>query len=410
MSEILVLGAGMVGVSSALALQAQGHQVVLVDRHSSCRETSYGNAGVIQTEAAEPYALPRNLMTLFRYGCGFSNDVLWQPGALLRMKPALWRYFRHSAPAEHARISRIYSQLTSRAADDHAPLVAAAGAQSLISTDGLSEVYRQQSGFESAAKEAARFKEQYGISSRILDGATYREEEPALKQAPAGVIHWNESWSCRDPGALTDDYRALFLQRGGSYRQGDAQTLSQSAKGWRVEGESGPIEAEQVVIALGPWSPQLLRRFGYRIPMIYKRGYHGHFNAPLALKRPFLDADNGVVVASMAKGMRVTSGAALVALDSKTQPTQLERGAEALRSLVDLGERIDEPQWFGTRPCMPDMLPLVGAAPNHQGMWFNFGHGHQGFTLGPTTGQLLAEIMAGVDSEITRGLAPGTRL
>ncbi|WP_432696200.1 NAD(P)/FAD-dependent oxidoreductase [Marinobacterium sp. YM272] len=410
MSEILVLGAGMVGVSTALALQAQGHSVVLVDRHSSCRETSYGNAGVIQTEAAEPYALPRNLTTLFRYGLGLSNDVLWQPGALLRMMPALWRYFRHSAPAEHARISRIYSQLTSRAADDHAPLVDAAGMRPLISTDGLSEVYRQQSSFEQAARDAERFREQYGISSRILEGAAYRAEEPALKQAPAGVIHWNQSWSCRDPGALTDAYRALFIKRGGVCRQGDAQSLRQTGKGWCVKSENGSIEAEQAVIALGPWSPQLLRRFGYRIPMIYKRGYHGHFDAPVALKRPFLDVDNGVVVASMQKGMRVTSGAALVGLDSAAKPIQLERGAAALRSLLDLGERIDEPQWFGSRPCMPDMLPMVGAAPKHQSMWFNFGHGHQGFTLGPTTGQLLAEIMAGVDSEIIRGLAPAARL
>lgn len=112
----------------------------------------------------------------------------------------------------------------------------------------------------------------------------------------------------------------------------------------------------------------------------------------------------------MQKGLRVTSGAALVGLDAQPVPTQLQQGARALDELIELGPRVDEPQWFGSRPCLPDMLPLVGKAPKHKGMWFNFGHGHQGFTLGPTTAHLLADLIEGKRTELTAFLDPANRL
>ncbi|WP_417583579.1 NAD(P)/FAD-dependent oxidoreductase [Nitrincola sp.] len=410
MSEILVAGAGMVGVSTALALQAQGHHVTLLDSTLQCRETSYGNAGIIQAEAAEPYALPRDLPTLCKYALGLSNDVLWHPQALLQMAPALWRYFRASSTVRHRDTSSLYSQLTGRATQDHTPLITAANAEALISKSGLSILYRDAQPFDQATQQVERMYSSYGVTSQVLDGAAYRAQEPALKITPAGVIHWNQSWSCSNPGALTDAYSQLFIQRGGCRQQGDANSLSQTATGWRISSQDGSIEASQVVIALGPWSPTLLARFGYRIPMIYKRGYHAHFNAPIVPKRPFLDAANGVVVAAMQQGLRVTSGAALVKLQSPAAAVQLKRGVQALGDLIELGQPLQEPQWFGTRPCMPDMLPLVGAAPRHKGLWFNFGHGHQGFTLGPTTAALLADAISGQTSDLIHRLAPARRL
>jgi len=180
--------------------------------------------------------------------------------------------------------------------------------------------------------------------------------------------------------------------------------------GWQVLTSEGELRAEQVVVALGPWSPELLKRFGYQIPMVYKRGYHGHFNTLNKPKIPFLDVANGVLAAPMIKGLRVTTGAALVPLDSVIDTKQLKHGAKALNDIIDLGEQVAEPQWIGTRPCMPDMLPLVGEAPNHKGLWFHFGHGHQGFTLGPTTSALLIQAMEGESNELLKALSPTQRL
>ncbi|RBP79601.1 FAD-binding oxidoreductase [Marinomonas rhizomae] len=410
MAEFLVLGAGMVGVSSALALQARGHQVTIVDRADAGLETSYGNAGMIQVEAAEPYALPRDMATLFKFAFEISNDVTWKMSGALQMAPALWSYFRHSSPENHAKISQLYSQLTFRSTADHEPLIRDSESEHLISHCGLVMLYRDEREFEKAVKKAGYLLTEYGVTSDIFDGKSYQQKESVLKKMPAGAVHYTQSWSCSSPGDLTKAYCDLFVKRGGRFVTGDANTLQHTVSGWQVLTSNGELKAEQVVIALGPWSPELLKRFGYQIPMVYKRGYHGHFNAPKTLQRPFLDVANGVLAAPMVKGLRVTTGAALVPLNAPMDTSQLKRGAVALNEIIDLGEQVEEPQWMGTRPCMPDMLPLVGEAPNHKGLWFHFGHGHQGFTLGPTTSELLAQVIEGERSELLDALAPVNRL
>ncbi|WP_353474766.1 FAD-dependent oxidoreductase [Salipiger sp. H15] len=410
MAEILVLGAGMVGVSTALALQARGHTVSLVDRTAPGRETSFGNAGIIQAEAAEPYGLPRDLGRLLAMAMGRGNDVTWSLQGVMQMAPALWSYFRNSAPRRHAEISRTYARLTARSTADHAPLIAASGAGNLIAREGLVQLYRDRAAFEADAADAARLARDYGVRHRALSGADYRREDAALLGDPAGVIHWTDSWSCSAPGCLVHSYAKLFASRGGRLLEGDAASLGQSGTGWQVSTVAERAEAEHAVVALGPWSPTLLRRFGYRIPMIYKRGYHGHFSTSRPPLRPIVDMDNGVVAGQMQAGLRIATGAALVTRRAPADLRQLDRGRAALSDMLEIGARVDEAQWSGTRPCLPDMLPLVGAAPRHKGLWFHFGHGHQGFTLGPTTSELLADALDGQAGELAAALAPAGRV
>ena len=102
----------------------------------------------------------------------------------------------------------------------------------------------------------------------------------------------------------------------------------------------------------------------------------------------------------------MTTGAHLAALNAPRDLRQIRRGQTAAASLVDIGDPLPEPPWHGTRPCLPRMLPMIGRAPRHKGLWFNFGHGHQGLTLGPTSARLLVDIIDGRDDALTRALAP----
>jgi D-amino-acid dehydrogenase len=108
-----------------------------------------------------------------------------------------------------------------------------------------------------------------------------------------------------------------------------------------------------------------------------------------------MDVDNAFVMAPMQSGLRLTTGAELTRMTDTATPVQLHRAEQAAGALLQLGQPVEAEPWFGTRPCMPDMLPMVGPLNNHPGLWCHFGHGHQGFTLGPTTGRLLAEMMVG---------------
>jgi D-amino-acid dehydrogenase len=395
MPQTLVLGAGMVGVGTALALQERGHQTILLDRRDPGEETSYGNAGIIQTEAAEPYAMPRKLATLWSILAGRTNDVAWHLRAMPEYMRPLAEYYFHSAPPRHHVISQTYQALTRRATDDHAPLIAASGAQDLIRKDGYLQIYRSPGVLEQALRDTERLRREYGVPFEALDSQALARAEPDMRQPLAGAIHWTSPWTCTSPGGLTKAYADLFQARGGKIVRGDGMSLAPQASGWVCQSEDGVIQAENVVVALGPWSTKLIERFGYSVPLFRKRGYHQHFQKVAGPRMAMLDAENGTCICPMDAGVRLTTGAELTGFDAPIHRAQIERSTAGARSLFDLGPAVEPQPWFGHRPCLPDMRPLVGKAPRHPGLWFNFGHGHQGFTLGPTTGILLADLMTG---------------
>jgi len=391
----MVLGAGIVGVASALHLQRRGWSVVLVDRKPPGRETSYGNTGIIQSEAVRPYPMPRDLPSLADIAMRRTNDVHYSMASLPLHIGSLLRYWWHSAPERHRRISQAYSRIIARAAAEHAVLITEAGAEALVRRTGYRSLYRTQAALDHAALLAETLAAEHGVRSHIVAPAQLAAAEPGLTETGAGAIHWLDPWSVSDPGGLVTAYADIFLRSGGTFVNGDAATLAPtSGGGWTVATDDGRIETEAAVVALGPWSPDLLRQFGYRFPMVRKRGYHLHFNGGSTLDVPLQDVALGYVLVPMSKGLRITTGAELGGPSKSAHPVQLERAEATARRTVDLGTAVEAEPWSGVRPCMPDMLPVVGPAPQHKGLWVHFGHGHQGFTLGPATGRLLAELMS----------------
>lgn len=394
-SDILVLGAGMVGVGTALALRQRGHAVTLVDRKAPGQETSYGNAGIIQREAVRPYAFPRDWRKLVEVALGRGNDVHYQATAMPALLPRLYRYWAHSAPGTYPEIAATYAALIAHSVSEHAGWIAQAGADDLVRREGWMQGFRTPALFEQAAREAQQAAAEHGLGCDLLDGAALAARAPVLRQRLAGAIHWRDPWAVNDPGELVARYAALFQRMGGRLLRGDAASLRQQGAGWAVETDDGPAEAAHAVLALGPWADAALRRFGYALPLFVKRGYHRHYAGGATLAMPLLDVERGVMLAPMRRGLRLTTGAEFARIDAPATPVQLARAERSTRELVELGQAVEAQPWLGARPCTVDMKPVIGAAPRHAGLWFNFGHGHQGFTLGPASGRLLAELIGG---------------
>lgn len=406
--DSIVMGAGMVGVATALALQERGRKVLLVDRREPGRETSYGNAGVIQTEAVHPYAVPLSPRRLGRIALRRAHDVVWSPAGMLDWLGPVARYFWHSLPPNYARIVPHYARLILRAGDDHAPLIAASGSEPIIRQNGFVQAYRSEAAFETARLEAERTHAAFAVPFAALDANSLLAREPHMLVRMHGAIHYTGSWSCRSPGDLVGNYARLFASRGGEIIMSEIQNLRPQGGGWSVRTDAGLLSAPEVVVALGPWSPQLLAPLGYRIPMVLKRGYHQHFKSSRLPSQPLMDVENSTVLSPMENGLRVLTGAELNTLHGAPHRRQIQHAAAIARSLYPIEEPIESTPWHGTRPCMPDMLPVIGPAARHKGLWFNFGHGHQGFTLGPTTATLLADAMTGAQDPET--LRPYRRL
>jgi D-amino-acid dehydrogenase len=388
----MVLGAGIVGTSVGVHLAKRGLSVALIDRQGAGEGTSYGNAGIIEGNTIFPPAFPSNVIDLAQIALKRSPIVNYHVRHLLRVAPWLNAFRVASQPAQLRETARLMRPLFERAVAEHETIAAEAGAERYFNRRGWLKLYRTDRAFAALAPEFD-FAALLGIANVPLDRAGAVGLEPGLAGDFRHAVHWTGAVSVTNPLALTRAYAAL----GGFVLTGDARTLHRTGPYWRVETKSGPLDAREAVLALGPWAPDVLDLLGIKLPLVVKRGYHCHFGAEgnAALSRPVLDAENGYVLAPMEQGIRLTTGVEFAARDAPPTPVQLERVLPLAQKLFPLGERVEPAPWLGARPCFADSRPVISRAPRQSGLWLALGHAHWGLTLGPVTGRLMAEMVSG---------------
>jgi D-amino-acid dehydrogenase len=398
-TDTIVLGAGIVGISVALHLQKAGRSVLLVDRRGPGEETSYGNAGLIQREGVYPYGFPHDFGALIRYAMNNTIDAHYHWSAIPKLAPFLWSYWMHSRASQHEAIARKYATLIEHCVSEHDALAEEAGATGLLRRKGWMKVFRTAAQQDERLAEAARWNRDFGLNYKPLDKATLKAEEPHLDHdSLIGGLHWTDPVTVIDPLGLSKAYVARFEALGGRLALGDAATLTQQGAEWSVTlADGSTVKARDAVVALGPWADVLSRKLGYNLPLAVKRGYHMHYKAQgnAVLNHPVLDTERGYFLAPMQQGIRLTTGAEFADRDAAPTPVQLARAEPIARTLFPLGDRIDPEPWLGRRPCTPDMMPIIGPAPKHKGLWFSFGHAHHGLTLAAVTGRMIAEMVTG---------------
>jgi D-amino-acid dehydrogenase len=372
--------------------------VALVDRRGAGEETSFGNAGLIERSSVVPYAFPRDPATLLRYLRNRSTDLYWDYKALPSFATWLARFWWESSPERLEAAARDMLPLIRQSVAEHDVLIERAGLEKLVHDGGWLEAFRTKAQFEREAAAAEVLSVKYGLRVAALDAQRLQAREAGLAAGFCGALHWQDPKSISNPGALTKGYARLFEEGGGAFLTGEATTVRQQAGAWTVQTSQGRISANEVVVALGPWSDKVFAPLGYRIPLRAKRGYHMHYEpTKTMLSVPLVDIERGYVVAPMEGRLRLTTGVEIARREAEPTGIQLARAESIARPVFGLGRRLDDSAWLGLRPCTPDMRPVIGRAPRHQGLWFAFGHNHHGLTLGPVTGRLLAELMTGAE-------------
>ena len=395
-TDAMVLGGGIVGVSVALQLARRGMSVALVDRAGIGEQTSYGNSGVIEGSTILPPAFPSSLKALARVAFKQASDANYHLSFLPRVAPWLLAFRAASQPKRIAETARLNRPLFAAALADHETLMQEAGATRYLRKNGWMKLYRDARAFDALAPEF-QLAADFGLPLEKLDTAGAQALEPSLGSVFSRAVFWPRAASLSNPLAVTRAYAARFAALGGVMLKGDARTLHRNGNRWRVETNEGALDSAEAVVALGPWAPDLLEPLGLKLPMAFKRGYHRHFKGKgnAALSRPVVDVDFGYLITPMEQGIRLTTGAESAARDARPTPVQFDRLMPRARTLFPLGERADDATWMGSRPCFPDSRPVIGPAPKLGGLWLAIGHSHWGLTLGPVTGHLLADMIAG---------------
>jgi D-amino-acid dehydrogenase len=397
-TDALVLGAGIVGTSIALHLAKRGMSVALVDRAGAGQGTSYGNAGIIEGNTILPHAFPSRLDALVRIVLKRAPEANYHLAFLPQVAPWLASFHAWSRPERLLETARVMRPFFARAVSEHEALIDESGAGAAVRRTGWLKLFRQDRSFAATAHERD-LAATLGIANRVLAPEEARALEPSLEPVFRHAIFLPEVMSVADPLALTRAYARRFEALGGVTLTGDARSLRRDGDRWRIATDEGTLETSQAVVALGPWSPDLLAPLGIRLPLAVKRGYHRHFrpSGNAALARPVLDADSGYVLAPMRQGIRLTTGIEFAARDAPPTPVQFDRVLPAARELFALGDPVEATPWMGARPCFADSRPVIGRAPGQPGLWLAYGHAHWGLTLGPATGRLVAELMSGAE-------------
>jgi D-lysine oxidase len=395
-SDAIVLGAGIVGTSTALQLVKRGLTVALIDRRGPGEGTSYGNAGVIEGNTLFPHPFPSGLMALLKVALKRAPEANYNLSFLPQIAPWLWAYRKNTQPEGRLQFAKLMRPLFAQALAEHEALMAESKATRYLRKTGWLKLYRTDNAFNETERERALASE-LNLPYRVVDSTQARELEPALAPVFQCGIHWPEAASISNPLAVTQAYASRFAERGGTYQDGNARTLHRNGDVWRIKTDQGEIEARTAVIALGPWAPDILEPLGIKLPLAVKRGYHWHFQprGNAGLSRPVVDAELGYCVAPMEQGLRITTGAEFANRDAPPTPVQFNRLLPDANKLFPLGEPLELSPWLGSRPTFADSRPVIDRAPGQPDLWLAYGHSHWGLTLGPVTGRLVADLVTG---------------
>jgi len=391
----LVVGAGVVGMACARALQRAGQDVVVLDAAEPGSGCSSGNAGVIATDHLLPLARPATLARLPRMLLDPDSPLYLRPGRLPGLASWFARFLWACRPAQVHRGTIATAALTGRALAAWEVELASAGASALLRRSGMYEVCEDATGFAGAVRGRA-LAESFGVPVEVLSGPELCSREPALRPGLAGALYYPEVAHVVDPLRVVQVLTLAFAAGGGRLLRGRATAVRTVAEGVAVATEAGTLTAGHVVIAAGIGSRDLCRSLGFDPPLVAEMGYHVALSgAEVRLGAPVASSAGGFIVTPMADQLRI---AGTVEFARRAEPPDWRRAAVLERRAARLFRDPLQPadgRWRGCRPTLPDFLPAIGPVPGRPGVLAAFGHQHIGLTTAALTGAIVRDLVLG---------------
>ena len=392
--KIIVIGAGICGVSTAIWLQRYGYQVILMDSGEPGMGASYGNAGLIAQWAVVPMTTPAlwgNLPSLlFNPKSAFS--LKW--GYMPRLVPWLAKFLSQATDAKARQTVSHLTPLLSDAVDQHKALSSGTPVAQWVEDSKISYVYRSQAGFEQDAYSWA-LRREVGLVPTILTGDQVAEEEPILGPTMQCMAVLEGQGHILNPGQYVKELCAYFIHGGGTFIQAEVQDFKKSnGKITAICTDQGEFECDNAVVTSGIWSKPLMKRLGLSVPLEAERGYHVVYkNASILPKNPMLAAGK-FGITPMGKNLRCAGTVELGGIEygPSKRPIALIKSfvKDAFPELHYDGTE----EWMGFRPSTTDSLPLIGQIAQ-SGIYTAFGHQHIGLTSGPKSGRMIADMIDG---------------
>ena len=389
--DVVVIGAGIVGVCAAYELRKRGYDVLLIDKAEPGSGCSFGNSGAISPSSVAPLAMPGVLSSVPGM-LGRPDSPLFLPWRYLpKAMPWLAKFVMASRPAIVQRSAERLAKLHADAVERHELMAAEVGVPDLILRKGHLHLYLDTSSLE-ADSASWLLRQKFGIDFEQIDRDGILELEPDIPDKYHVGVFLKDQATIRNPHRYVKAIFKAFIERGGKLEQAEVSSLHRHVGSWAIDTKTGQIYSGHVVVAAGVWSRGLLEPLGIRLSLESQRGYHVQFKSPQSpVSRTVVLADKKIFVTPMEEGLRVGGTVEFAGLKAEPNPVRAQILVQIARESFPLLQTQDYDTWMGHRPCMPDSVPVTGSMQRLPGLWLATGHGHLGLTDSVGTGLEIAQ-------------------
>jgi D-amino-acid dehydrogenase len=393
--QAIVIGAGIIGICSTLALLDKGFSVTVIDRAGAADATSFGNAGVISPWSCVPQSMPGVWKQVPQWLFDPSGPLAVRWSYVPQLLPWVLKFIKAGAAHRLPAIADAMLAVNQPSLDLYHQLLADTGENDLVKDCSYLHVSRSANGVDPQGL-GWRMREERGVPFETLKPGEAQEIEPELSPEFKSAIVIKQQGRTVNPGRLGKVLAAKAQAQGAKFARAEVkQILPQSEGGYRIETDQEPHTAGTVILTGGAWSTRLLAPLGVHIPLEAERGYHLVYTKPgLTLTNSIMDVDHKFVTSSMEMGVRSAGTAEFAGLDAPPDYRRAQIFKRLSKELLpNLNTESNEP-WMGPRPSSPDSVPYIGPVPGHPGLFCGFGHAHLGLTGAPMTGRMLAALVA----------------
>ena len=394
MKNILIIGAGIIGICTSIELIKKGYSVTLMDPNEPGSQTSYGNAGVITDSSLMIINNPQLLKSLFQLI--FKNQTSFRYSKSFIFSRLTWvlRFLMFSHKNHMKFAAKALRELQVLSLNTHKKLIKKTNSNNIISKPGWLKLFKTSESYKKYSLELEVLNK-HKAKYTTLNTTQIEKQFPDLEVKFFKGILFKNSIRVKSPLKLSKKYFNYFIKSGGKFVQESCKDLQYIEDKWVIFSNKNKSYFDQVVVSTGPWSKNILSNLGYNIPLAWERGYHHHFSTKkkISINPAIYDVEGGFVYSSNGSDVRVTSGVELTFLDAVQNEIQINESIQKLRKIIPLNKKLIDKPWLGSRPTIIDSLPMIGKAPKHKNLWFNFGHNHIGLSTSAGSAVIISEMI-----------------
>lgn len=399
---VLILGAGIVGICTALSLLERGVPVTLIDKAEPGQATSFGNAGVVSPWSFIPQAMPGIWKAIPKLMFGYGRPLAIHPRSLLKMLSWGRRFLKQSREDKVRASADAMANLCGPSIDLFAKHLRGTGHEGLLTDSIYIQAFRDGSKATLDSLDY-QLRAERGADLEVIGQDRLRQLEPAMGPDFKAAVLIKGAGRVRSPGrvgaVLAEKARAM----GATFIKAEINHIRQNERGWTIDCREQVYKSERIVICLGVWSAQILADMPFTIPLMSERGYHVEFSAPgIELNNSVMDVDAKFIASSMEGGLRVAGHAEFAPPDAPPSRRRQRRLVHLAKAAFPELQDNQVSFWMGRRPSFPDSLPMIDAPGAAPGLYLNFGHSHFGLMMSPASGELTAQLICGDRPNINR--------